>query len=816
MRILKYFLCTILVLIVASAEAGNVQFYHNTPAGVIRGEEVDIEVMLSGMTNEIYDLHLFYREMGEADYSSVLMRREGLLYKSTIKTAGFTAGQMQYYVAYEGALGEIGTFPEEMAEFNPFIMEIAPARVLQEDGPVEVVILSPLEEETVVDEDIVVAVYVFSEEEQIDYANTRLVIDGVNIRTNVDFSDGVVTYTPPLGQTFRDGFHNVEVQIFNTEGRALGQKSWSFRSIQGVSKQPKSFIRGSAFIENRYQSIGPSGEGFDPVDNFFRTGGEITGRYNDIDYRARLVVSSEEDANVQPVNRYTGEVKYNFSPENNIFLIGGDFNPYYNTLVLQDKRVRGIHAGLNVGFFTFDYILGQLRRGINGRADSLSTGTGVSDFIAVDGTYEQNMWSIRPGFKFWDTAWWTLNLVNAKEDPNSIEIGGNAKESVSLGTDLNLNFDQKRVIIDASFNASINNTNAGLEEVSWDTLAKYNDDLQGNDEAKQLWDFLESTGWLSMTTGINPLPSYAMQFDATFRYFYNNLKIRYYKMDRDFANPGNPYLLKDISGFQISDNIRLFENQVYLTIFYKNYTTDRSRNEEATDNSELGVTLSYFPYQALPSLNITYANMDRSNGVSAEQTDLFRVNNQTQRLSFNTSYNFDITGTRNAVTLNYTTYGRDEEVSPSAQSDFGLYAIGLRTNFAIPIVTRLNYSSSENDIGTGTSLTQSNLKVNTFLIGVDYVMGGIMPGDVFKPFANFRLQSVKTHRTERFIAPETITDIETDRNNFTLGFAYQSPTMGILSIRWDYITYDNTYSDPGLQTPEFNDTILNARYTYNF
>ena len=190
MRTLRYFLCTIFLLIVASAEAGNVQFYHNTPAGVIRGEEVDIEVMLSGMTNEIYDLHLFYREMGEADYSSVLMRREGLLYKSTIKTADFTAAQMQYYIAYEGALGEIGTFPEEMAEFNPFIMEIAPARVLQEDGPVEVVILSPLEEETVVDEDIVVAVYVFSEEEQIDYANTRLVIDGVNIRTNIDFSDG--------------------------------------------------------------------------------------------------------------------------------------------------------------------------------------------------------------------------------------------------------------------------------------------------------------------------------------------------------------------------------------------------------------------------------------------------------------------------------------------------------------------------------------------------------------------------------------------------------------------------------------------------
>jgi hypothetical protein len=816
MRTLKYFLCSILLLSVGSVEAGNLEFFHNTPSGVIRGDEVKIEVMLSGMTNEIYDLHLFFREIGEADYSSVLMKREGLLYQSAIKTAGFTTGQMQYYIAYEGALGEIGTFPEEMAELNPLIMEVAPARVLQEDGPVEVVILSPLEEETLQDDDIVVAVYVFSEEEQIDYSNTKLVIDGVNIRTNVNFSDGVVTYTPPPGQDFREGYHNIEVQIFNTEGRALGQKSWSFRSIKGVSKRPKSFFRGSAFIENRYQSIGPSGEGFDPVDNFFRTGGEVSGKHNEWDYRARLVLSSEEDQSLQPVNRYSGEVRYNFSLDNNIFLIGGDFNPYYNLLVLQDKRVRGIHAGLNLGFFTFDYILGQLRRGINGRADSISTSSGISDFIAVGGTYEQNMWSIRPGFKFGDTAWWTLNLINAKEDPKSIDIGSNVRESVSMGTDLNLNFDQKRIILDASINASINNTNAGNPVITWDTIAANNDDLANNSEAEQLWNFLESTGWLTMTSGINPLPNYAMQFDATFRYFYNNLKIRYYSMDRDFANPGNPYLLKDVSGLQISDNIRLFENQVYLTIFYKNYTTDRSRNEQATDNTELGATLSYFPYQSLPSLNLTYANMDRSNGVSSTDTDLFRVSNKTQRLSFNTSYNFDVSGTRNAVTLNYTTYGRDEDIHTSAQSDFSLYALGLRTNFSIPLVTRLNYSSSENDIGTGTSLTQSNLKVNTFLIGVDYVMGGVMPGDVFKPFANFRLQSVKTHRIERFILPETVSDIDTDRNNFTIGLAYQSPTMGILSIRWDHITYSNSFSNPDLQIPEFNDTILNARYTYNF
>jgi hypothetical protein len=193
--------------------------------------------------------------------------------------------------------------------------------------------------------------------------------------------------------------------------------------------------------------------------------------------------------------------------------------------------------------------------------------------------------------------------------------------------------------------------------------------------------------------------------------------------------------------------------------------------------------------------------MDRQNGVPASDSLLYRVNNQTQRLSFSTNYNFDISGTRNAVTLNFTTYGRDEEINPGAQSDFNLYGIGLRTNYSIPLISRLNYSLSENDIGTSASLNQSNTSVSTFLIGIDYVLNGIMGGDVFKPFVNFRIQNVKTK--------SNLNEFETGRNNYTIGLAYQSPTMGILSIRWDQITYDNANID-------FNDTILNARYTYNF
>jgi len=436
--------------------------------------------------------------------------------------------------------------------------------------------------------------------------------------------------------------------------------------------------------------------------------------------------------------------------------------------------------------------------------DTLSSG-GVDQLIPVGGVYGQKMWALRPGFRFGDNVWWTLNLINVKEDSTSIDIGSNVRESVSIGTDLNMNFDNRRILLDASFNSSINNTNANMQTISWDTLTKYDEGLRENEGAKQAWDFLESTGWLSMTQGLNPLPSYAMRFDAIFRYFNNNLKVQYYLIDRNFTSPGNPYLLKDVSGLHISDNIRLVDNQVFLTLFYKNYTTDKSLENESTSNNELGAAVSYFPFTALPSLTISYSNLSRSNTVSESDSLLYQIDNSTHRLSFNTSYKMRLSGTDNTLMLNYTNYGRDDQIYPTSQSDFNLYGIGIRTTFNFPLTTRINYSNSENDIGRDASVNQTTTSISTLRAGLDYVTSGFMSEDFFKPFFDYRWQNVKTDRN----TAGNPSSFETSRNNFTIGLAYQSRVIGILSLRYDRISYGNEDID-------FDDSILNFRYTYSF
>jgi len=564
-------------------------------------------------------------------------------------------------------------------------------------------------------------------------------------------------------------------------------------------------------VENRHTKISDNSQ------NYFRAGGRLNGAINNLHYNARLIYSSEESSNRQPVNRYAAQLIYKFSERNNIYVRGGDFTPYYNPLAFQNKRVRGVDAGLEFGFFTFDFVYGQIYRGIEGTflTSSINTvtedpsnpgvpvDTTIIDTVQGLGKYEESIMAFRPGFRFGENVHWNLNLITSGEKEGSIKYGGAVKEALVAGTDLSMNFDNRRILFDASFQASINNNNAGLEEISYDSLAKVSEDLANNETARKYWDFLSSTGMISMTPGLNPFPSLAMRFETGLNYFGNHLVARYTRVERNFASRGNPYMLKDVSGIYIADNMRLYANQIFLNLFYRGFNTNVSQGSQKTDNNELGVTFSYFPRQNLPSLTVSYITIGRSNSVSPNDTldfnfpELYMEDNTTQSINVATSYNFDVSALRNTVSLNFSNYSRDEalEIKRSNQSDFIVFGVGLVTKFQFPLITNLNYSQSNSAFGAG--VTEATTDIQRIFVGFEYRMENLIGVDLFRPFVNLVFQNVK------FTGGQ-----ETKRNNYTLGLSYRSPELGVLSVRYDNISYGDA--------TEFTDSILNARYQYNF
>jgi len=367
---------------------------------------------------------------------------------------------------------------------------------------------------------------------------------------------------------------------------------------------------------------------------------------------------------------------------------------------------------------------------------------------------------------------------------------------------LKMNFDNNRIMFDASFQTSINNTDAGSPEVSYEERTKGDSSLQENETAKKYWNFISSLGMISMTNGLNPIPSIGMKFEAAFRYWGNNLIARYDYVEKSFASPGNPYLLKDVSGFYIADNIRLFDNQVFLNLFYRGFLTNKSAGSYKTNNNELGVTFSYFPRGDIPSLSISYFTIDRSNDVTADSDEyenpaFFMINNKTQNINVATSYNFDISSSRNTVSLNLTNYDRSEDIITNKQneSDFLLYGIGLVTNYSFPLISKLNYSQSNSSFGA--EALKSTTDIQRIFVGLEYKMQDLIGTDTFRPFVNFVWQNIKLPNVD-----------DAKRNNYSLGLLYRSPQLGVLSVRYDSISYGEGIN--------YSDSILNARYQYNF
>jgi hypothetical protein len=812
MKTLKYILFTMIMMLSITVMAGTNSslFYHDTPQGVVRGDQVRLEVLLNNPGVQVYDMYLFYRQPGSSSYQKVAMENEGFLYYASLNTADVTTGRIEYYIGYEGELGKTGTLPEISAQTNPYVMLVAPAAVVMQNDQVEITILSPDADETVSADELVIAAYLMGVGSDFDFSRSKLLIDGNNVTSMVEFADGVITFSP---RGIRSGPHNIEINLYDAQDNMIGRKEWSFKASGTTEALTSANYRGSAFLDERYQDI------YNIGDNFLRVGSEFSGRFSRLDASARLLLSSEESSKRQPVNRYSLNLRYNLSTYNNLYVRGGDFTPVYNPLTFYNKRVRGIQTGLQLGFFQFDFVYGQTNRAINGSTrqetspDTTLDGQSVVATLIEGGTYAEKIMALRPGFRLGSHATWNLNLLNAKEDPKSIRYGDNPKESLIVGTDLNLNFDQRRILFDASVQASMANTNAAGVEITWDTLTSVNPDLKDNNLAKSMFNLLKSTGFLSVTQGLSPYPSMGLNLEATLRYFGNDLQLKYENVAKNFATPGNPYLLKDLAGFYVNDYLKILNNQLFLNLFYNNFKQDKSYDKLSTTNQELGATVSYFPVGNIPSFTIGYANISRSNDITLLDTALFThpeyymEDNSTQRFMFSTTYNVQVSRVKNAVSLTMNTYGRDEKADfkKDNTSDFTLYGIGVVSKFPGSILTRVNYSQSASIFGT-TAASKYETNIQRIFLGVEYEMVNVISVDQFKPFVNAAFQTINNK--------DATGSFNTPRNNYTVGLYYRNQQLGVFSLRFDQIAYQLPGTNRTKQ--DLSDSIFNLRYQYNF
>ena len=124
------------------------------------------------------------------------MSLSGYYFQAQINTSDITANHVEYYIAFMDGAGKRGYLPAEMPDLNPMVFTVAPQQQEQENGSVEIVILGPEPGEIVSYEELIVSASIFDESGTADFSKTKLLVDGVNVTTMAQISDGVLTFTP--------------------------------------------------------------------------------------------------------------------------------------------------------------------------------------------------------------------------------------------------------------------------------------------------------------------------------------------------------------------------------------------------------------------------------------------------------------------------------------------------------------------------------------------------------------------------------------------------------------------------------------------
>jgi len=792
---------------------------------VVKGDKAHFELNLVSSEADFYEGRLFYRSMGAADYKSLPLQEQGYTLFSDVGTDKLSAGKIEYYFAMQTLNGEIITYPEYAPEMNPLTFDLVASTFANTyQAQEEVIILSPEPNEIIPQDEFLISVSIPNPNADVDHARTRLLIDGINVSSMLENEANLYIFVP---NTMRTGSHNAEFKIFDSSGNLLNKQEWSFRITSGGSDVEGFKQKANIYLDNRFQNIS------DKSNNYFRAGLNWDANYNEWDFRFKATGSSTDGFSSQSPTRFGAFVAYNFSPRTRLYLKGGDLSGDYDQLTFWNRRVLGCGCGLISPWFDLDVSAGQTASAVDGKV--LTTDESGDKVSAAFGTFKETFLAVRPVFNFGKHVSWGLNLINGKEDPASIKntklytrttlgdttvkISANPKESLVLGTTLRLNFDNNRIRFNGSFQTSITNKDASTK-VDFDTLAKQLElsEKQVKD-LDPLVDFLESTGFLTISQGLAVPTKFALnkfvtatQFDTYLNYFNNHFKFSFKNIDYDYVTPGNPYLQRGIKGLFINDNIRLANNQVFVNLYFNSFTDNLSQEDAETDNSDLGVSISYFPMPSYPSLTFSYGNLSRKNSADPASLEVTAEDNSTQRISVSSNYSFNTGSVKNTATLSLSNIIRDDQIERtlsdsstiSTNSDFNVVSLSVKNRFDIPLTTRVGFSQTTSLIGENTSFA-SESNTSRFYGNIEYRFKKIAADMDLKPFFNFALSQVDNGTSTG----------EYNRINYTAGMYLNSFQLGNFSLRFDYIDFGDRVNSAGDKI-DYKDMILSTRYDVNF
>jgi len=686
-------------------------------------------------------VYLLYRALGKSQYTRIEMDLRGTRASTLIPASDVQPPFIEYYLVLQTRTGELRTHPlsSTTSPFsdppaNPLRTPIRPAG----EPDTQVLLLSPDPGAPVPSDELVISVSLLRADSLVNRKATRFLVDGADVTADALLVDDILVYVPGnFSRELAPGRHQVTVQLFDGDGSLYRSLSFSF-AVQGLglaagAAETDAFrSQLSLQFESRYEQI--SGKS-----TWYNRGGlQFNGTSGIWAVRSNVFLTTDEQADRQPQNRF-------FVGAATPWLSAGygDGYPAFSKLILNGRRVRGLHSSAALGGFNVDVALGHTDRPIEGLLlkqipiDSLASEqtndptAGYGPLTATTwgkfsyGTYERKLFAIRPSIGSGRN--WRLGFtwLKAKDDVGSIRFGIRPQENLVVGSDVVVRLFGEAVEIFgegafSAFNADIssgNFTDAHIDSV-------YENDAA---EIKRVRDILDA--FITVNDNLRPLSlktlsTLAYEFGLGLNVLSQALRVAYLYRGDQYNSFGQSYLRKDLQGFSAVDRIRLIDNQVFLSLGYERLKDNTGNTKPATTTfTTVDAAVSYYPLVPLPSFTVGFGHLNNINGLPTSGSDSILVMNavdeQGKRFFIQSSYSFS-TEARHTISAGFSVSRRDDRSVRAFDINDQSASFGITSLFPIPLQTTAEFAHNRSERPSGSTHALEAFAYSTLTFSIRY------------------------------------------------------------------------------------------------
>ncbi len=660
--------------------------------------KINAEVL---QTSAISNIRIAYKSFEESEFIIADMEFIGSMASFVIPSEKVALPFVTYYLIIDKKDGTVETYPQGIPEMGkPIEVEVA----AKSEKDQEVLVLSPAKGETVALDDLFISVSLVRASENVNSQATKIYLNGEDISDKLLFAgDLILFYANNFPGTATMGSQSLLIELYDNEGELYHAVKRNF-----VTVEDDYFLKAANRFKYKINMEGESrNENFDKKSKWFNNfSTSLQSTYKDWQFNGQVYLTSEEDDKTQPQHRFSATIENDW-----LKVKAGDSYPYFPSLIMSGKRVRGVSGGLYLDYFNIEAAFGEIAREIEGsllqtysRADA-PLGSNIIEidsakynqpFGQVDmGIYSRELFIVRPSFGSGENFQLGFTYLHAKDDMKSIEFGARPEENAVIGTDLKVAVDDQNIILTGQAAVSLFNSDISSGTLSDSKIdSVFGEDSYFNadtDMIKRIKNTLSKFITVNQFIGpINPqeLSSLGAEAQLQMNYFNNNLKASYIYRGNDYRSFGQDFIRTDVKGFNLFDRVRLMENKLFLTAGYERLEDNLQETKPATTIYQtLNTSVSYFPRSNFPNITVGYSRFKNDNGITEADTNkAAMVNDITNRFYTTLSYGFDY-GVKHNSSLSFMTSTREDDSPANYDANY------FSTSFSLNSYWKRNLTS---------------------------------------------------------------------------------------------------------------------------